>query len=136
MSAFFLATNGLLYRDPLLRGRGYFIVFDGQDETELVIAKNAAEPPLDGTQARLRAVSILEQSGLSAVISGPPRQMLRAFDTAGDDARDSYCFWLDVGEPIPAALIEPEALAAGVVEPPGEAVVCSFGQPWGEPPAV
>lgn len=134
MGAYFLASNGLLYRDPLLRGAGWFVVFDGEDEPELVISKHNDGNPLDATAARLAAVSILEQSGLSAVISGPPRSMKRAFDAEGTDARDSWCFWLDVEEPIPAELIAEPERAAGVVEPPEhepEAVVQSFGQPWG-----
>lgn len=125
MSSFFLADNGLLYRDPLIRGEGWYMVFDGHDEPELIVAKAG----LDATHARLRAVSILEQSGISALISGPPRLMMRAYNADGSDTRDSYCFWLDVCEPIPASLLsEP---AAGVVEPPGDALVTSFGRPWG-----
>lgn len=131
MGAYFLASNGLLYRDPLLRGAGWFVVFDGEDEPELVISKRNDGNPLDATAARLAAVSVLEQAGLSAVISGPPRSMKRAFDYEGTDARDSWCFWLDVEEPIPAELLAEPDRAAGVVEPPGEAVVQSFGQPWG-----
>ena len=131
MGAYFLASNGLLYRDPLLRGAGWLIIFDGEDEPELVIAKQNGEHTLDATQARLAAVSILEQSGMSAMISGAPRSMKRAFDLEGTDARDSWCFWLDVEEPIPAELLsEPDRLA-GVCEPPGESVVQSFGQAWG-----
>lgn len=132
MGAFFLASNGLLYRNPLIRGDGWLIVFDGEDEPELVIAKANGETVLDATQARLRAVSIIDQSGLAAMISGPPRQMIRAYDPEGREVRNSFCFWLDVEEPIPAELIPEPARAGGVAEPPGDAVVYSYGQPWGD----
>jgi len=125
---YFLASNGLLYRDPFIQGEGYFIVFDGDDEPEIVIAAGEGESKLDATTARLRAASILEQSGLSAVLAGPPRQMMRAFDADGAVSRDSFCFWLDVEEPIPAELV---ASAEGVTVPAGDTVVVSFGQPWG-----
>lgn len=130
MGAFFLASNGLLYRDPLIRGEGWYMVFDGHDEPELIVAK----ADLDPTRARLRAVSILEQSGISALISGPPRLMMRAYNADGSDTRDSFCFWLDVCEPLPAALLAGQT--PGVVEPPGDARVNAFGQPWGKPVAA
>lgn len=125
MSAYFLASNGLLYRNPLIRGANWFVVFDGDDEPELVLAKGA----LDAEAARLAAVSILEQSGLSAVVSGPARHMLRPFDER-EDARNSFCFWLAVCEPIPAELLP---AGAGVAEPPEGSAVESFGQAWGVP---
>lgn len=131
MSAYFLASNGLLYRDPIIRGNGWFVVFDGEDEPELVLAKSDGSRVLDATAARLAAVSILEQAGISAVLSGVPRSMRRAFDASGDGARDSWCFWLSVEEPIPVELLTEPERAAGVSEPPGEALVQSFGQPWG-----
>ena len=137
MAAFVLASNGLLYRNPILRGAGWFVVFDAEDEPELVLASCGENgETLDATQARLRAVSILEQSGLSAMVEGSPRKMMRAYTEDGD-ARDSFCFWLNVQEPIPADILPPGAV--GVVEPEGDALVVSFGQPWGEPasePAV
>lgn len=125
MSAYFLASNGLLYRNPLISGANWLIVFDADDEPELLLAKGN----LDAGAARLAAVSILEQSGMAATVSGPPRQMLRPFDESAD-ARDSWCFWLDVCEPIPAELLP---VGAGVVEPPEGAFVESFGQLWGAP---
>ncbi len=129
MNAFYLASNGLLYRNPLVRGPGYLVIFDGDEEPELVIAAEG----LDATRARMRAVSILEQSGLAAVISGPPRRMLRAYDPDGTETRDSFCFWLEVGEPIPCELLE---AGLGLAEPAGDSIVISYGKPWGEPAPV
>jgi hypothetical protein len=134
MSAFFLATNGLLYRNPTIRGEGWLLIFDGEDEPELLIAVDSGRDSegnpakLDATAARLRAVSIVEQSGISAMLAGPPRLMMRAYDPEGAETRDSYCFWLDVAAPIPAELVSEEV---GVTAPAGDAVVISFGQPWG-----
>lgn len=129
--AFFLASDGLLYRNPLVRGDGWFVVFDGDDDPELVIAADGpGAARLDTTQARLRAVSILEQSGLSAAIEGASRLMMRPFEADGTDSRDSYCFWLAVEEPIPAALLSDRD--DGVATLTGDAVVHSFGQPWGD----
>lgn len=123
MGAYYLASNGLLYRNPLIRGASWFVVFDADDEPELVIAKGT----LDEAGARLAAISVLEQSGLSVSLDGPARRMLRPFDEAGD-ARDAYCFWLTVAEPIPAELLSE---SVGVSEPPDGEPVESFGQAWG-----
>lgn len=127
-TAYVLATDGLLYRNPVVSGPGWFVVFDGYDEPEIVLDASNKSP----SEARLSAVSILELSGLSSVLSGPPRVMDRAYDPSGQDVRRSYCFWLTVTEPIPRDCLPSDS--QGMTQPShqdSDPVVMAFGQPWG-----
>lgn len=111
MTAYVLATDGLLYRDPVIRGDGWYIVFDGYDDPELVLEAGVRLP----AQARLTAIEILEQVGLTAIIVGAPRLMTKAFDQQGTDQRSAYCFWLEVTQPLPRQALASDA--SGYHEP-------------------
>lgn len=125
MASYVLADNGLLYCDPVLSGDGWFLVFDGYDEPEIVLDARG----LDATAARLRALQILEQSGISAVLSGPPRYGDRAFDRGNADRRRAYAFWITVSDPIPSEALELGSV--GVTQPAGDSLVLAFGRSWG-----
>lgn len=124
-TAYYLATDGLLYQDPVLRGPGYFVVFDGADEPEIVVEAGALTP----AEGRLRAQAALEQMGLDAHLVGNPRRVVRAFDHDGTDRRACYCLWLNVSGPVPRSAMAADA--AGVAQPAGDADVFAFGRAWG-----
>ena len=45
VSTYVRATDGLLYKNPELKGKGWFIIFDDDDPVELVIKKDLGIDP-------------------------------------------------------------------------------------------
>lgn len=125
MPSLYLATDGLLYSDPIIRGPGFYVVFDATDDPEVVVEAAGLTPET----GRLRAAAVIDQCGLDAHLVGEPRRMTRAFDAAGADRRLCYCFWLSVASPLPRGALAADAV--GVAQPAGDADVVSFGKAWG-----
>jgi hypothetical protein len=123
-AAYVKATDGLLYRDPVLRGADWYLVIDAADEPELVVAAGGMTP----AQAQARAYAILDESGLTAAIASAPRRMMRAFH-AGQSRQPAYCFVVEIFAPIPRERLPADA--PGFTQPAaGDPVMC-FGGRWG-----
>lgn len=90
-------ADGRVYVDPVLSGVGWFICFDADDPPELVLAARGLNP----RQARARAVDVVTELGISAVVCGWPRRSVRPFvDGQRLQRLDAYGFFLDLLAPI------------------------------------
>jgi hypothetical protein len=91
------ATDGKIYKEPVLSGEDFFICFDDDDPPELVIKV------LDRTDKQLhqRAINILKDIGLVATISDAHTKSGRLFGKSNKFV-DSYSVFLSIKAPIPA----------------------------------
>lgn len=131
ISTWVRASNGRLYRDPVVRGeldgRRHFLVFDDSEDPELVMEAHSDEP---ARSLRDRAGRVAAALGLNCDVTAGPFRSLRCF---GDDAcvgpfLPAAAFFLDMRAPPPARHMR----GPGSVQPSGgSCVVQSFGLAWG-----
>lgn len=108
--SYVLATDGLYYKNPIIKGDGYFICFDDDDPPEIVMEKRIVDHPI------AKAKNILNEIGLLYYIhKGMGQKSHRLFDGVFKPAH--AVFFTLVG-PIPP----PEGMI-GVKEPQGECVI-------------
>jgi hypothetical protein len=126
-----LATDGRLYRDPVIVG----VSLIGGKEAVWAIVFDATEPPqvliehVSGARvnfdlAERAACSSLREAGVAAIVRGASKQV-RLLD---GDVRTCFVFDVEVLRPIPARNFDPDD---GHHQPRGEHVLYAFGRTWG-----
>lgn len=134
VSTWVMADDGLLRRDPVVRGVDpvtgfpYFICFDEREPPEFVLGTGPRR--LDDEAVRAVAARVLDDLGVVAITGPDVMRSVRCFgsDPANSPYRRAASVWLDIIQPPPAALMT----GAVAVQPRGgDCVVYSFGKLWG-----
>lgn len=123
-----LADDGRFYRDPVLRGDGWFLCFGEGDPPELVFA---VDRPVTASESRRRATNLTTRLGLCGSLGRGPRQQVRIFgpDVATSPRLLSHAWFIDLAAPVPRRLID--AGARGRLQPCGDGEYYDFGAAWG-----
>lgn len=132
ISVWVKSTDGLLYRDPVLRGISpydWFLCFDEDEPPELVLSIHGRK--VGNSEAFDDASNLLDRLGIKATITAGPFRCTRCF--SGDAQAGPYlaaaAFYMSIMEPIPRSLL---AQKRGSVQPAGgDCVVYAFGETWG-----
>lgn len=99
VSTYVRAVDGKLYRNPVIRGEGWFLCFDDDDPPELVVSKEVPKPHL----------SCFDETGKGFVCS-------RVFGgSAGSHLQAAHSYFGKLIEPIPIPT-EHEGTVDDVVE--------------------
>jgi hypothetical protein len=137
VSTWVSGSDGLLYRDPVIRGmhevvRGqrasYFICFDSSEPPELVVSVHGRA--LAPAEYQTEAEEILRVCGLKAKLAEGPFVSRRCFakESSTGPYVEAYAFFLVLTGPVPVDLLTPKR---GAMQPHGPCVVYAPGVNWG-----
>lgn len=118
VSTYVRATDGKLYKNPVLSGQGWFICFDDDDPVELVIKKKSNIKPQD----------IFKQIGMKVVnLSKMGEGALRYFGDVNDEPEKAENYFFEIRNRINPkfitahdGVVERENLWQGVIYDPKE----------------
>lgn len=108
VSTYVLFSDGRYYKNPTIRGDGWFLCFDDDDQPELVVQMQGQSPK----QVELRACDILEAAGIDATMMSSPSRGGRVF---GKKIREAMAWFLTIHKPPPRCLLH--AGLTGVEKP-------------------
>jgi hypothetical protein len=94
------ATDGYFYKEPILRGDGWFFCFDDDDPPELVIAKDSGLKPKD---VLAKAHILHADDGIDLYSDYAERDFSNKDGVY--DFRPAYAYWVDICWPLDPAKI-------------------------------
>ena len=96
------ADDGEFYKNPVIRGEGFFLCFDEDEPPELVIEVGAGNFVMAE-----RMDEIIKQLGLKASFKQGPHRSTRCFGKLSDKGsmRPAYAYFLNIHAPIPVSII-------------------------------
>jgi hypothetical protein len=95
-----LATDGNLYKEPVLKGADWFLCFDDDDPPEIVVKrKPGTSIERSVLDCKRRASKVLDEAGMKwSYLSGRPSSAYRMFD---DKMELACAFFIRIETPIP-----------------------------------
>lgn len=119
VSTYVRADDGKLYRNPTLRGQGWFICFDDDDPVEIVLQLKKGEGK---KQAAIRAKEILKELGIRPIDWCESGGGMRIFK---GNFRNAYAWFFEINQRIPAkaiskhdGIVDRESIYQGVIYDP------------------